>query len=65
MELTKAIRAGLRKANASDSDDLFGAAWRRVVAFNRESEVDDLPALYDAIVSELVNNPRSRFYIYG
>jgi hypothetical protein len=65
MELTKKIRAELRKANPTDSNDLFNAVWRKILAFNQESEIDDLSELYDSIVSELVNNSRSRFYIYG
>ena len=62
MELNK---KQLREQNKRDSESLFNAAWRKVLCFNRHSEIDDLQGLYDCIVSELVNNPKSRFYIYG
>jgi hypothetical protein len=67
MELTKDIKAELYKRARSQGDrkELFEAAWRKILWFNRNSEIDDLFGLYDQIVSEFVNNPKSRFYIYG
>ena len=54
-----------RQENKQDSESLFNAAWRKILYFNRHSEIDDLQGLYDSIVSEMVNNPKSKFYIYG
>jgi hypothetical protein len=65
MILDKAIKAQLRKHDRESSNDLFNAAWRKILWFNREAEIDDLFGLYDSIVSEFVNNPESKFYIYG
>ena len=65
MELTKQAKRELRNRNRTDRQNLFNAVWRKILAFNRAAEIDDLPGLYDTIASELVNNSRSRFYIYG
>jgi len=55
----------LRLAFSGDSDRLFRAVWRRIVAFRKESEIDDVYAFYDATSSELVNDSTSEFYMYG
>jgi len=65
MELTKEHKATLRKRDRESSAALFNAVWRKILWFNRNSEIDDLFGLYDQIVSEIVNNPKSKFYIYG
>ena len=54
-----------RQENKKDSESLFNAAWSDILYFSRNSEIDDLQGLYDSIVSEKVNNPRSKFFIYG
>ena len=54
-----------RQENKLDSEALFNAAWRKVLWFNKHSEIDDIHGLYESFVSELVNSPKSRFYIYG
>ena len=65
MKLTIAVQSKLRLNNSQDSNRLFNAAWRKIKWFNENSEIDDLQGLYDTIVSEKVNNPKSPFYIYG
>jgi len=62
---TKEQKQELRKNNKQDREQLFNAAWRKILAFDKESEIDDLQGLYDMVVAELVNNPRSKYYIYG
>lgn len=60
---------------------LFGAAWRKALRdeaikpsmpiFETDSpsaliaEAEESARILDAYVSEMVNNPRSKFYIYG
>ena len=59
---------------------LFRSAWAKGVSegaippsrkftegddFPRQGEMDDLKTTVEGYISELVNNPRSRFYIYG
>ena len=56
------------KQDVRDSDALFEACWREVMIFAKQSDIYDnnhLKELYNSIVSQKVNNPRSRFYIYG
>lgn len=65
IELTPEVRKQLRAANKTDSEGLFKYAWRKIRQFHRDSEIADIQALYSQIVSEAVNNPKSRFYIYG
>ncbi len=55
----------LRLVNKSDSNRLFRAVWRRILAFKKECEIDDLYGLYESICSQLVNDSKSVFYIYG
>ena len=62
MELNK---KKFREQNKTDSESLFNAAWRVILNFEKGSEIDDLQGLYDTIVSEKVNDPKSKFYIYG
>lgn len=59
------IKKQLRQDNKEDSLRLFNAAWRSILEFSRGSEIDDLQGLYNQIVSEKINNPKSSFYIYG
>ena len=54
----------LRKT-VSDSPALFNDVWQELLWFDSQSEIDDLPALYDSIVSNKVNDSNSKFYIYG
>ena len=65
MELSRETRQNLRSAYPEDSDALFNAVWREVRSFARHSDIADLDGLYDTIVSNKVNNPRSRFYMFG
>ena len=65
MELTKEVQIQLRKDNCSDTNRLFNAVWRKIKRFNQHSEIDDLQGLYDTMVSGLVNNSKSTFYMYG
>ena len=54
-----------RQENKQDGESLFNAAWRVILNFEKGSEIDDLQGLYDTIVSEKVNDPKSKFFIYG
>jgi len=65
MNLTKEVRVELKAKNKTDSDRLFSAIWRRIKAFGRCSEIHNIDGLYDDICSELVNNPKSKFYMWG
>ena len=68
MMITKEHRKAVREKYSVDSESLFKAAWRKVLQYNRDADIEDLGNLfdiYDVIVSELVNNSKSRFYIYG
>ena len=65
MKLTNAVQSKLRLNNSQDSNRLFNAAWRKIKWFNENSEIDNLQDLYDTIVSEKVNNPKSPFYMHG
>ena len=65
MKLNKQTKQELRNNNSTDSQRLFRAAWRKILAFNRDADIDDIQGLYEIIVAEMVNNPSSRFYMYG
>jgi len=45
------------------SNELFEACWREYS--KNEEYFDDTPSVLEMIASEKVNNPKSRFYIYG
>lgn len=65
-EVTK-LKSRLRKA-VKDRPALFDSCWRDVLQFARQSDIHDyshLKDLYNNIVSYKVNNPKSKFYIYG
>ena len=65
MELNKQTKQELRNNNSTDGQRLFRDAWRKILAFNRVADIDDLQGLYEIIVSEMVNNPSSKFYMHG
>ena len=48
-----------------ERQSLFNAAWRRFDAFCRECDSDDPVALFEQIISGLVNDSNSQFYMYG
>jgi hypothetical protein len=65
-EVTK-MKSRLRKA-MNDSPSLFNACWREVMKFARQGDIMDyqhLKTTYNTIASYKVNNPRSKFYLYG
>jgi len=47
--------------------DLFSSAWRQAMSYRSSTEVNDVTVvdLLNSIISEKVNNSRSKFYIYG
>jgi hypothetical protein len=52
------------------SDDLFEACWRQYRGYltggiDDPKDMRDIMEWLDQIAAEKVNNPRSRFYIYG
>jgi hypothetical protein len=62
------LKQKLRREHPDDDGNLFDAAWRKLLIYARNAEIldyDHLNNLYDATVSEMVNNPRSQYYIYG
>ena len=68
LQLGKEVKRQFREKNSLDSDALFNASWRVLLQFFAQGDVCDehhMQELYDSIVSEKVNNPRSKFYIYG
>lgn len=65
MVLNKQVKSDLRAKYSSDSKRLFEHIWRKLLSYNRQGDIDDIYALYDVMTSEVVNNPKSSFYIYG
>jgi len=72
VELSKKLWKGIKclaRKRLRSSDALFEACWRDYLYFVRNSEtpdnINDVMRILDQIVSEKVNNPKSRFYIYG
>jgi len=65
MLLDKKTKTELRFYAKSDRKPLFDAVWRKILWFNKNSEIDNLFSLYDDLVSASVNNPKSKFYIHG
>lgn len=62
-KVRKLLREGPAK---SDSQRLFNAAIKEMQwHLNNTGSIDSVEYLYESIVSEFVNNPRSKFYIYG
>ena len=62
-----ALKSKLRKA-VGDRPSLFDACWKDVLMFANQGDIVDyshLKDLYNSIASHKVNNPRSKFYIYG
>ena len=62
-----AFKKKLRK-QVNDNGNLFDACWREVLKYARQADIHDysqLYNLYNNIASQKVNNPRSKFYIYG
>ena len=65
-EVTK-LKGKLRKA-VGDRPALFNACWREVMKFANQGDIMDyqhLKTIYNTIASYKVNNPRSKFYMYG
>jgi len=70
MQLTPEIKRAARRS-FEGSPDLFDACWRQLLQWVRQGAIDDPPDQSDVddwleqIAAEKVNNPRSRFHIYG
>jgi hypothetical protein len=49
----------------NSSRDLFNSAWRTLLQYRNATDIDNSNAIdwLESIISEKVNNPRSRFYI--
>lgn len=65
-DITK-MKDRLRKA-VKDKPALFESCWRNVLKFARQGDISNyyhLKVLYNSIASYKVNNPRSKFYMYG
>ena len=72
LELTRKLWKGIKRLarkRLRSSDALFEACWRDYLYFVRNSDsptdMNDVMRVLDQIASEKVNNPKSRFYIYG
>ena len=67
-EITK-MKPNLRQDFPDDSTALFNSAWSDILANiragNEVLDYEHLKAMYDNSVSYKVNNPKSKFYIYG
>ena len=62
-----ALKSRLKK-DVKDRPVLFNACWREVMKFANQGDIVDyhhLKDLYNSIASYKVNNPRSKFYMYG
>jgi len=55
----------MRNHYPRERQSLFNAAWRRYRAFRNDADIDDPVALFEQIISQLVNDSKSQFYIYG
>lgn len=67
-EQVKKLRPRLRRDFAEDSEGLFNSAWKEILSYASNAEVLDyqyMKDLYAGIISNKVNNPRSKFYMYG
>ncbi len=68
MQLTTAVKRTAR-AHFDGSPDLFNACWRelcRTIQHGTDLDTqDDVDQWLEQLAAERVNNPRSRFYIYG
>jgi len=61
------LKSKLRKA-VGDSPALFDSCWREVMKFANQGDIysyQHLKDLYNQVASYKVNNPRSKFYMYG
>jgi hypothetical protein len=66
-QITK-LKPRLRKDFPEDDTNLFNAVWRKIRYYANNAEILDyqqMKDLYESLVSEMVNNPRSQYYIYG
>lgn len=62
-----ALKSQLRE-EMGDRPALFEACWKEIMKFANQGDIYDyqhLKDLYNQISSYKVNNPRSKFYIYG
>lgn len=71
METIGKADARRRAIERGDSERLFNACWQQLVRFSQQgainwpATVEELDGWLDSIAAEKVNNPRSKFYIYG
>ena len=67
-ELTK-MKPHLKQDFPEDSESLFNSAWNDILANvragNEVLDYEHLKMMYEHFVSYKVNNPKSKFYIYG
>ena len=63
--MTPEQRKELRTLNPHDSYRLFMAACKKIRQFEADADIDDYPAFYRSVVSNMVNDPTSRFYLHG
>jgi len=49
------------------SEELFNTCWRQLKreVYTSSMHADEVSAWLEAFAAERVNNPRSKFYIYG
>ena len=70
MKLTREVKRSAR-STFGGSDAFFNTCWWELKAWIREGSIDepldeiDVDDWLAQIAAEKVNNPRSRFYIYG
>jgi hypothetical protein len=71
--LTPKLWRGIKRVaskNFDGSEELFDACWRQYRtyvngAIDDPEDLGDVLEWLDSIAAEKVNNPRSRFYMYG
>ena len=68
-KLWRGIKRVARK-RFDGSNELFDACWRQYRQYvnggtDDPDDIDDVMEWLDGIASEKVNNPKSRFWIYG
>ena len=62
--MKRMTKGAMRKHYPKERQSLFNAAWKELNRSGQEN-FDDVVEVFDTIVSELVNDCGSEFYIHG
>lgn len=64
------LKNKIRQRFTDTSDNLFNNAWKEYIRYlngsiDNPNDEEDIYNWIDNIISEKVNNPKSKYYIYG